>query len=79
LKEGRATLAPALPCDHVGRTYSGEQRARQLFDGKCIGTGRDHQLAKLLELGLLELPRLAVERLQLRVKVTWLAHRTLRS
>ena len=72
-------LAPVLPRYHVGRADRGEQRSRQLFDRQRIGTGRNYQLAELLELGLFELSRLAIERLQFRIKVLWLPHRILRS
>ncbi|MGN7998892.1 hypothetical protein [Sphingomonas sp. 22176] len=74
LKEGRAALAPVLPRDHIGQADCGEQRARQLLHRQCIGTGRDHQFAELLELGLFEVSRLAVERLQFRIEVTWFSH-----
>jgi hypothetical protein len=69
LKERSASLAPSLPCICVLALDSRQQQSRELFDRERIGTGRNHQLAQLMELAVLQLPGLVAERLQFGVKI----------
>jgi len=79
LKERRAPYALCLPCRRIGVSDREQQCAGELLDGQGIGAGRDDQLTQLLKLAGLELPGLVIERLELGIIVTGLAHRSVLS
>jgi hypothetical protein len=67
-------FAQASRFRRVRRLGQHDQRAGQFLGRERIGPGGDHQLAQLLHLARLELPRLVLERLQLRVEIPRFAH-----
>jgi len=79
LKEGRAPLALRLLCRRISVPRRKQQCAGELLDGQGIGASGDDQLTQLLELAGLELFCLVIERLQLGIIVTGLAHRSVLS
>jgi hypothetical protein len=52
-----------------------EQRARKAVGIERIGAGRHDEFAELANAAFLEQLRLVRERLQLRIKIPWFAHR----
>lgn len=75
LKEGRACLAPALPCRGVLHHEGVEQRPGQYLGIERIGPGRGHQLAKLAHAPFLKRLGLVGKGFEFQIKVAGFAHR----
>lgn len=74
-KEGRACLAPALPCRGVLHRGDVEQRPGEYVSVEHIGTRCGHEFAKLAHTAFLERLRLVGQRLEFRIEVPWFTHR----
>ena len=76
-KEPRTAFAPLRLAGRILALDQAEQSAGQGLDVQCVGSGGDHQLAKLFDLPILQHSGLVIERCQFGVEVSGLAHRSL--
>jgi hypothetical protein len=73
LKKRGPAPGPCLPLSGLFCLNQHDQRPRQFISAECVGSGSDHQLAKLLHFAALEVTCLVSQCFQFGVKVPWLS------